>query len=98
MSKDARDILVRPVVSEKTYTLADQLRKYTFEVAGDGNKIEIREAVEHIFHVHVTAVNTLWVLGKARRLGRMPAGRTKRWKKAVVTLAPGESIPIFETG
>ncbi len=98
MSKDPRDILVRPVVSEKSYDLANNLRKYTFEVANRANKIEIREAVEKIFAVRVTAVNTLWVNGKVRRLGRLPAGRTKRWKKAIVTLALGDSIAIFETG
>lgn len=98
MSRDPRDIIIRPVVSEKSYGLAESAGKYTFEVAGDSNKIEIREAVEAQFHVHVTAVNTLWVRGKKRRLGRMPEGRTKRWKKAIVTLAPGDSIAIFETG
>jgi large subunit ribosomal protein L23 len=94
---DARDIIVRPVISEKSYDLAEDGR-YTFEVAPRANKIQVREAIEEIFHVRVTAVNTLWVRGKQRRLGRMPAGRTPRWKKAVVTLAPGESIALFETG
>ncbi len=98
MSKDPRDILIRPVVSEKTYGLAENAGKYTFEVAGDSNKIEIREAIEKQFQVRVTKVNTLWVRGKQRRLGRMPQGTTKRWKKAVVTLAPGDSIAIFEAG
>lgn len=97
MSKDARDIIIRPVVSEKTYLLAES-GKYTFEVAGDANKIEIREAVETQFHVRVVSVNTLWVRGKKRRLGRLPQGTTRRWKKAVVKVAEGDSIPIFEAG
>lgn len=95
--KEPHDILIRPVVSEKSYGLAE-LGKYTFEVAGEANKIEIRQAVEEQFHVVVTAVNTLWVRGKQRRMGRLPAGRTKRWKKAVVTLQAGDSIDIFEAG
>ncbi len=95
--KEPHDILIRPVVSEKSYGLAEQ-GKYTFEVAGEANKIEIRRAVEEQFHVVVTAVNTLWVRGKQRRMGRLPAGRTKRWKKAVVTLQAGDSIDIFEAG
>lgn len=98
MAKDPRDILVRPVVSEKSYDQANHDGKYTFEVAPDSNKIEIREAIEQQFQVKVVAVNTLWVRGKTRRLGRMPQGSTKRWKKAVVTLVPGDTIAIFETG
>lgn len=98
MSKDPRDIIIRPVVSEKSYAMAEEDGKYTFEVASTANKIEIRHAVEDQFQVRVVKVNTLWVRGKARRLGRLPQGRTKNWKKAVVTLAPGDSIAIFETG
>ena len=94
---DAQDIIVRPVVSEKTFDLASEGR-YTFEVASRANKIQIREAIETLFNVHVTAVNTMWVQGKSRRMGRLKPGRTPKWKKAIVTLVAGESIPIFETG
>jgi large subunit ribosomal protein L23 len=95
--RDARDVIVRPVITEKAYDLAEK-GKYTFEVASSANKIQVRRAIEELFHVHVTDVNTLWVKGKTRRLGRMPQGKTKSWKKAVVTLVGGESIPLFETG
>jgi large subunit ribosomal protein L23 len=95
--RDSRDIIVRPIISEKSYTLA-AAGKFTFEVAATANKIEIRRAIEDVFHVRVTDVNTMWVRGKSRRLGRMPAGRTPRWKKAVVTLAPGDTIALFDVG
>lgn len=95
--KDPQDILLRPVVSEKTYALAREGR-YTFEVASDANKVEIRAAIERQFQVKVKSVNTLWVRGKQRRLGRLPMGHTRRWKKAVVSLAPGDTIDIFEAG
>jgi large subunit ribosomal protein L23 len=98
MSKDPRDILIQPVVSEKSYGLVEAENKYTFEVAGSANKIEIRNAVEQQFQVRVKSVNTLWVKGKKRRLGRLPQGTTPSWKKAVVTLVAGDSIAIFETG
>jgi large subunit ribosomal protein L23 len=75
-------------------TDAMTLNKYTFEVARDANKIEIRHAVEEIFHVRVTAVNTLWRRGKVRRRGTTQ-GRTPDRKKAIVTLAPGDTIEIF---
>lgn len=97
MNRDPRDVIVRPVVSEKSFRLAER-RRYTFRVAGDANKVEIRRAVEDQFHVTVVQVNTSWVRGKRRRLGRLPAGQTARWKKAVVTLAEGDSIPEFEVG
>lgn len=94
---DPRDILVKPIISEKSYALAADGR-YTFEVLPRSNKIQVREAVEELFHVRVTDVNTMWVRGKTRRLGRMPAGTTPRWKKAIITLAPGDTIPLFEAG
>jgi large subunit ribosomal protein L23 len=70
--------------------------KYTFEVATDSNKIEIGQAVEKIFNVTVLKVNTLTVKGKKKRVGRHPAGMTPDRKKAVVTIAPGQRIEIFE--
>lgn len=95
--KDRRDIIVRPVVSEKSYGQHDE-SKYTFEVAGTANKIEIGRAVSEQFAVTVVKVNTMWVRGRKRRMGRMPAGYTAKWKKAIVTLSPGQRIPVFEVG
>ncbi len=93
--KTAYDIIIRPIVTEES-TDQMSLNKYTFEVSPRANKIEIRHAVEEIFKVHVVKVNTLWRPSKEKRRG-MIVGRTTRRKKAVVTLAPGESIDIFES-
>lgn len=93
---DAADVILRPIVSEKSFELAREGR-FTFEISGRANKVQVREAIEELFTVHVTDVNTMWVLGKARRLGRLKAGRTPRWKKAIVTLASGETIAVFDT-
>ena len=91
---DARDIIRRPIVSEQsTAVMADG--KYTFEVARGANKIEIRKAVEEVFKVKVIRVNTIQVPGKFRRQGKT-SGYQPDWKKAIVTLAEGHSIPIFE--
>ncbi len=90
-----RQVLIRPMLTEKSNRLAGQ-GKYVFRVADYANKVEIRRAVEHAFQVHVTKVNIVRVRGKQRRLGRYPAGRTENWKKAIVTLAKGQSIPLFE--
>ncbi|WP_053961150.1 50S ribosomal protein L23 [Sulfobacillus thermosulfidooxidans] len=92
--KSAYDVIIRPIVTEAS---TDQmaLNKYTFEVSPRANKVEIRNAIEEIFKVHVTKVNTLWRPSKEKRRG-MVVGRTTRRKKAIVTLAPGETIDIFE--
>lgn len=91
---DARDILLRPVVSEKSTTvMADG--KYTFLVHPDANKTQVKKAVEEIFKVKVTKVNTQNTTGKFRRMGKTGGYRPDR-KKAIVTLAEGQSIPIFE--
>jgi large subunit ribosomal protein L23 len=87
-------VLVRPLITEKATLLAGE-RKYAFEVAQRANKNQIREAVEKAFSVEVTKVNTLNVRGKARRRGRLQT-RTQNWKKAIVTLAEGNTIQIFE--
>jgi len=87
-------IIKRPVVSEKSYDSIQQ-SKYTFEVAPLANKIEIKQAVEEAFKVTVTAVNTSHVKSKAKRMG-LTRGRTRGWKKAVVTLKPGDKIEFFE--
>jgi large subunit ribosomal protein L23 len=88
------EILRRPVITEKSTMLAE-MGQYVFEVARDANKIEIRRAVEEIFKVKVRAVNTMHVPGKERRMGRTK-GFTSPWKKAVVTLQPGQRIELFQ--
>ena len=91
---EARDILIRPIVTEKSTALMEQ-GKYTFRVPLAATKIQIRQAVEQIFRVKVQAVNTMRYEGKVKRLGRTQ-GRRSDWKKAVVTLKPGETIELFE--
>lgn len=91
---EARDILIRPIVTEKSTALMEQ-GKYTFRVPLVATKVQIRQAVEQIFKVKVQAVNTMRYEGKVKRLGRTQ-GRRSDWKKAVVTLKPGETIELFE--
>ena len=94
--KDPRDIIVRPVITEKSMQLLED-NKYTFVVAREANKIEIKRALEEIFNVKVKAVNTANFKGKKKRLGRYPYGYKPRWKKAIVTLAEGSKpIELFE--
>ncbi|HIR91546.1 MAG TPA: 50S ribosomal protein L23 [Candidatus Limicola stercorigallinarum] len=90
---DAYSVIIRPVVSERSFSLMEQ-NKYTFEVARDANKYQIKDAVEELFSVHVVSVNTINVKPKKKRV-RYAAGYTRQWKKAVVTVAEGESIEIF---
>lgn len=92
--KDARDIILRPIVSEKSYELIEHNR-YTFEVAKTASKLQIASAVEEIFRVTVTGVNTMNVSGKPRR-ERYAKGLTRSWKKAIVSLKDGDSIEFFE--
>lgn len=92
--RDPRDIIIRPLVTEKA-TGQMNMRKYTFVVAEDANKIEIKDAIERIFKVNVTSVRTMRVPGKLKRVGRS-AGMTPSWKKAIVTLREGQAIPLFE--
>lgn len=94
-SSDPRDIILRPVVSEKTYALIEQNR-YTFEVDKRASKPQIADAIEEIFGVRVAKVNTMNCTGKPRRL-RFRAGHTRSWKKAIVTLREGDSIEFFQT-
>ena len=93
--KDHRDVLIAPVVSEKTYALLDD-NKYTFVVHPDANKTEIKIAVEKIFGVKVTAVNTMNRKGKVRRT-RNGTGQRKDTKRAIVSVAAGQSIDIFSS-
>ena len=90
---DPRDILLAPVISEKSYGLLDE-NKYTFEVAPDANKTSIKIAVEQVFNVTVTNVNTLNRQGKRKRT-KTGFGRRKDVKRAIVTLADGQRIDIF---
>jgi len=87
-------VLIRPVVSEKSYVLS-AAQKYTFRVHADAHKTEIRQAVEALFDMHVLEVHTLSVKSKPKRRGQIK-GRTRQWKKAIVQVRPGESIPIFQ--
>jgi large subunit ribosomal protein L23 len=91
---DARNILIRPVISEKSYALIAE-GKYTFRVDDRAHKTQIAQAVEEIFDVQVAAVRTAKVRAKPKRRG-LHQGRTRAWKKAVVQLAPGERIELFE--
>jgi large subunit ribosomal protein L23 len=94
--KDARQIVLRPLVTEKATTLKDDHNQVSFQVAIDANKIEVRRAIETIFNVKVTGVRTQVVFGKMKRMGRH-IGRRASWKKAVVTLGPGSKIDLFES-
>jgi large subunit ribosomal protein L23 len=88
------DVLVRPLITEKSTRLIEQ-GQYSFEVHREANKIQIREAVEKTFNVQVKAVNTVNMPRKERRRGRV-VGSVPGWKKAIVTLQPGQTIDIFE--
>lgn len=95
MSKLAQDIILRPIITEESM-LNTAMRKYTFKVAKDANKIEVAKAVEELFGVKVNKVNTLNVRGKLRRQGRFQ-GYTASWKKAIVTLSEdSKSIDFFD--
>jgi len=111
MSRPPQEVLIRPIITEKTSTLQyegtdagvpEALRqqveargKYTFEVAPDATKVEIRQAIEKLFDVKVKSVRTMNMPGKKRRLGRS-LGRKPHWKKAIVEMAAGETIEMFE--
>jgi large subunit ribosomal protein L23 len=94
--KTARDIIIRPVVSEKSYAGLDR-STYTFLVDKRANKTEIREAIQVIWNVRVTSVRTLNRKGKVKRR-RFTKGKRPDEKRAIVTLAEGDAIEIFETG
>jgi large subunit ribosomal protein L23 len=93
--RDAREIILRPVVTEESAMLQAEQRTYTFLVAKDANKLEIRNAVQTLFDVKVEAVRTANYQGKWRRVGRS-VGRKATFKKAVVKLAEGGSIDVYE--
>jgi len=91
---DHSQVIIRPVVSEKSYTLATA-GKYTFRVHPDAHKTQIKQAVEFLFNVGVLEVRTSSVPSKPKRRG-YTAGRTRAWKKAVVQVRDGDTIPIFQ--
>lgn len=92
--KSMYDIIIKPIITEKSSQLVENLQ-YTFEVAKDANKVEIKNAIEKIFNVKVVAVRTINVQRKAKRMQRYQ-GFKPGYKKAIVKLAPGQSIDAFE--
>jgi len=91
---DATQIIIRPVVSEKSYVLATA-GKYTFRVHDDAHKTQLKQAIEDLFDVRVVDVATMSVKGKPKRRG-YTSGSRRSWKKAVVQLREGDQIPIFQ--
>ncbi len=92
---DPHQVILRPVISEKSYNLIETENQYTFQVDRRANKNQIKRAIEEAFDVKVYKVNTVNVKRKPKRQG-LTRGRTSAWKKAVVRLAPGERIELFE--
>lgn len=93
--KDLSQVVRKPLVTERFAMLRERDNKFIFEVHPDANKHEIRQAIEHYFGVKVTNVRTMNVVGKVKRLGRFQ-GKRADWKKAIVTLAEGDSIDLFD--
>jgi large subunit ribosomal protein L23 len=91
---NSRQVIMRPVISEKSYALL-AANKYTFRIHERANKTQVRQSVEDIFGVRVTGVRTAWVKPKPKRRG-WTSGQRRRWKKAIVTLHPEDSIELFE--
>jgi len=89
------DVIKRPVITEKTSIQKETSNQLTFEVDPKANRIEIKRAVENIFNVNVAGVRTMQVKGKVKRRGRI-LGKRRDWKKAIVTLMPGERIDFFD--
>lgn len=92
---DLSQVVIRPVVSEKTYVLSS-LGKYTFRVHPDAHRTQVAQAIETMFEVKVVKVRTMSVKSKPKRRG-VTRGRTRAWKKAIVEVAQGQSIPIFQS-
>ncbi len=92
--KDPREVIIRPVITEHSYDMMEN-NTYTFEVAQDSNKIEIAQAIEAIFNVKVEKVNTLNVKPKPKRQRYQKLGKTRTWKKAMITLKDGDTIELF---
>ena len=92
---NAQQIVQKPLVTERSMQLRDDENKYAFRVHPDATKPEIRKAIEELFNVRVTHVTTANMIGKVKRMGRF-AGRRAAWKKAIVTLAEGQKIEIYD--
>ncbi|MBN2539793.1 MAG: 50S ribosomal protein L23 [Deltaproteobacteria bacterium] len=92
---DIYSVIKKPLVTEKSTIARDEENKYFFEVDRKATKIDIRNAVEKIFKVKVVDIHTINVAGKKKRMGRI-TGRKRNWKKAVITLAPGGTIEVYE--
>jgi large subunit ribosomal protein L23 len=95
MNRTPREILIRPLMTEKHMRQKEELNTVAFQVRPDANKVEIRSAVETVFNVKVSDVRTMNYEGKLKRMGRHQ-GRRPSWKKAIVTLAPGHKIELVE--
>jgi large subunit ribosomal protein L23 len=93
--KDARSIIRKVLITEKSTVLRETRNQYFFEVARDANKIEVKQAIETIFSVKVDDVRTMQLRGKVKRQGRW-VGKRNDWKKAIVTLKPDQKIELFE--
>jgi large subunit ribosomal protein L23 len=93
--KQPREIIIAPIITEKSSSVKRATNSYTFKVSINANKIEIRHAIEKIFNVHVLDVNTIRQNGKMKRMGRY-SGKRADWKKAIVKLREGDSIAEFE--
>ena len=89
------DIVIRPLITEKTSIQKEVNNQITFEVDRRANRVEIKKAIENIFNVNVVGVRTMQVKGKTKQRGRI-VGKRRDWKKAIVTLMPGERIEFFE--
>lgn len=94
--KHAREILIAPLITEKSTALKNTNNSYTFKVSINANKIEIQKAIEYVFDVNVLDVNTIRQRGKVKRMGRF-SGKRADWKKAIVKLKPGDTIAEFES-
>jgi large subunit ribosomal protein L23 len=91
---NARTVIIRPIVSEKSYALLSA-NKYTFRVHDRAHKTQIRQAIEQLFDVKVVGIRTASVKSKPKRRGHT-SGRSRQWKKAIVQVQPGQTIPIFQ--
>jgi large subunit ribosomal protein L23 len=95
VSREPQEIILRPILTEKLTELRETQRKVVVLVRSDANKVEIKKAAEQTLKVKIEKVNVLNMMGKTRRIGRL-AGKKPDWKKAIVTMKPGEKLEIFE--
>ena len=93
-AKAPQEIVIRPLITEKTLRIAERDNSYTFQVLRTANKVQVRDAIETIFDVKVTDVRTQNMIGKFRRMGRS-FGSTSNWKKAVVKVKEGDTIEFY---